>query len=104
MANNKEIIPEETISLDDVKEVGGLAHLRVEDIDEPFLAKVVSATARKTQWGNRVDYEIEGEDGFGHIMSSWIFMSRVKINPKEILGKNIRLKPYNEKKLLLEVI
>lgn len=100
---DKQVIQEEIISLDSVKDVGGLQNLRVKDVTESFTALIVNATAKKTQWGDRVDYELEGQDGYGHIMSSWIFMSKKRYKPSELIGQKIKLSPYSEKKLLLEV-
>jgi len=97
-------IQEEIIDLNEVQDIGGVAGLRVDDIESTFTAKVLSATAKKTQWGNRVDYYVEGSDGYGHIVSSWIFVSKKKFKPSELINKVIKLSPYNEKKLLLELV
>lgn len=104
MEKDKQEIKEEVIDISEVTDVGGVASLQVENVTEPFKAKVITATAKKTAWGNRVDFYIEGEDGYGHNISSWNFCSRKKYTPNDLIGKNILLKPYNEKKLYLEVV
>jgi len=99
-----ETIPEESISLDQAGEIGGLTRLDISSICEPIQVRIKEAKAFKTQWGNRIDYTIESTDGFDYILSSWNFACKARFKPAELIGKMVSLRPYNDKKLFMDSI
>lgn len=85
-------------------ELSGVPSLMVEDIKAEWKAKVLEVHPVATEWGTRIEYIVQGQDNYEHKISSWNFITKKRIKPLELVGKNIVLKPYNEKKLLLELI
>jgi len=102
MKNEK--IDEVTIDIASINEIGGeyFSRLDVEMIKVPTKFKVESATAKVTTWGNRIDFVIS-DGAFKYTLSSWNFVSKNKFKPLELINKDIFLKPYNKKKLMLEI-
>ena len=86
--------------IDENQEIGGLLQLRP-PIDATLKYKVTDVTGVTTEYGTRWDYNIQDDLG-EWILSSWAFVSKKKFKPKDIIGLTIILKPYNEKKFLLE--
>jgi hypothetical protein len=85
-------------------ELSGVPSLMVDDIKAEWKAKVLEVHPVETEWGKRIEYIIQGQDDYEHKITSWNFITKKRIKPIELVGKNIILKPYSEKKLLLEVI
>lgn len=85
-------------------ELSGVPSLMVEDIKEPYDAEVLEVHPVPTEWGTRIEYIILGLDNYEHKISSWNFITKKRIKPLELVGKKIVLRPYSDKKLLLEVI
>lgn len=84
-------------------EIGGDAYknIFVEDVTQPLTYSVKSFEVIKTQWGDRIDFILVGSHDEWKI-SSWAFVCKRKFKPVDLIGKQIRLSPHSEKKLLLE--
>ena len=100
MKGNNEAIPEETIPIEAMDTVGGEAYLIPADLKQSTAYTVISAEAKRTQWGDRVDFIIQNDQGYRYILSSWNFVSK-KFKPTSIIGKEIMLDPYTDKKVRL---
>lgn len=96
-------IEETELSLEQMDMIGGEVYpiLEVEMVLQPTRYKVVEATGKATQWGQRVDYVLESEQGYRYKISSWNFTSKEKFKPTELIGKYVTLAKWTEKKFKL---
>lgn len=93
-----ESIPEEDIEM---MEICGNAHqwLQVSVVTKPFFYKITEIKVEKTEWGPRATLILDDE----MMISSWNVVNKEKFKIGDLIGKKIKLSPYNEKKLLLEI-
>jgi len=98
------MITEETINLESVEFCGGEYYpsLGVAEVTKPQFYLVESATAVATRWGSRVDFQVSDKAGNRYKLSSWAFVSKQRIKPTELIGKQITLSPKTDKKIFLE--
>jgi len=97
------MITEKEINLDNVDFCGGeyFPKLGVDEVTTSQTYLVETAKAVETKWGPRVDFIVSDTFGHKYSLSSWAFFSR-KVKPTELIGKQIVLKPHNEKKIWLD--
>lgn len=97
-------LTEEQMQLLNDTSIAGIPSLLVENVETEIQAKILEVEPVPTKWGTRIEYTIMTLDGYEHKISSWNFIMKKRIKPIDLVGKDILLKPYSEKKLLLEVI
>lgn len=106
----KEEIKEENINLD--TEIGGnmFDWLKTEEITEPTeyecieinQDRVISKTGK--DYGKRFILCLSDKNGYGYKLSDWNFCTKNKVKLSELLGRKLLLKPYTEKKVIIEII
>jgi len=96
-------LTEEQMNLLNDTSISGIPSLLVENVTTQLYAKVLEVEPVPTKWGTRIEYTILTMDGYEHKISSWNFIMKKRIKPIDLVGKQICLSPYSEKKLLLEV-
>ena len=87
-------------------ELGGNAAqwLDVASITKPMKYLVKEYSIDKTEWGNRATIIMQNAYGDEFCITSWNLVNKKKIKIDSIIGKQIELKPFNEKKVLFEVL
>lgn len=103
-----EKITEQTITLEELQasDVGGNLAQRLDPKDVKDVLKYIvkDVTGVKTEWGIRIEFVVS-DDYADYKFSSWNIVSKAKIKPLELVGKQILISPYkaNPKKMLLEL-